>query len=676
MNANLGSGDLLAGRYRLVDELGRGGMGVVWRATDEVLRRDVAVKEVKAPAGLEEDQVRQLYARLEQEGRAAARVDHPNVITVFDVASEDGRPWIVMELVRGVSLADALAADGPLPPRRAADVGSKVLAALRVAHAAGVLHRDVKPGNVLIANDGRVVLTDFGIAVIEGSSAITRTGELVGSPEFLAPERALGRSPGAASDLWSLGVTLYAAVEGRSPFRRTTALTTLQAVVDEAPPPSARAGALAPVIEGLLRKDPGERLSGEQAQRSLDEIAAGGEGRPPAGGAFGPAPTMAADPSGYGTGTPAAAPVGAPVGPATGTFTGTPSGATAGVQAGTPVGVGAGTGGGTTGPLPGAAQPPTQAHPQTHPQPGGQSGGGPDVTVIGHRADGGARPGGGGRPEDGGRRRGPGRGRVLLVAAIVVAALAGGSIAFASLGDERGGGGSAKGGGDRSSSAGITGGAGNSTAPTADESSTDSQGEDGGRTGGTGEGEDGGTKYGTTTGGNGTTGNNGGGNHNQHITVTVHAQAVRDHYAGTCPPPVGHAPYFTASIQVSGTPATVKYRWLTGSGGGSGWLTLEFAAGGPASKTVEHTEAPAASVTDWIAVDVSSPQAVQSAHVQFTVECHTDGGTDSGTTEGTGATEGAGTTEGTGAAAGGAAGRTPVEGGTTETSPDAATTET
>ncbi|MFH8790417.1 serine/threonine-protein kinase [Streptomyces roseoverticillatus] len=269
-------GRVVAGRYRLLEQLGRGGMGVVWRARDEVLDRDVAVKEVRAPAGLLDHEVRQLYVRLEREARAAARIAHPHVVTVFDVASDEGRPWIVMELVRGLSLADALETEGPLPPAHAAHIGAGVLSALRGAHAAGVLHRDVKPGNVLLANDGRVVLTDFGIATVEGSSALTRTGELVGSPEFLAPERALGHPPGPASDLWSLGVTLYAAVEGVSPFRQDTPLSTMRAVVDQQLPAPVRAGALAPVLAGLLRKDPALRLGAEEAEDMLRAVSRGG----------------------------------------------------------------------------------------------------------------------------------------------------------------------------------------------------------------------------------------------------------------------------------------------------------------------------------------------------------------------------------------------------------------
>ncbi|WP_367040344.1 serine/threonine-protein kinase [Streptomyces sp. Je 1-332] len=267
---------VIAGRYRLLAPLGEGGMGTVWRARDEVLGREVAVKEVRAPAGLPAGEVDRLYARLEREAWAAARIPHRNVVTVYDVASEDGRPWIVMELVRGLSLSDVLDAEGPMAPQRAARVGAEVLAALRAAHDAGVLHRDVKPGNVLIANDGRVVLTDFGIAMVEGSSALTMTGEVVGSPEFLAPERALGQRPGPESDLWSLGVLLYASVEGHSPFRQDTPLSTLRAVVDEELPPPRNAGPLVPVIEGLLRKDPAARISAADAENQLRLVAAGG----------------------------------------------------------------------------------------------------------------------------------------------------------------------------------------------------------------------------------------------------------------------------------------------------------------------------------------------------------------------------------------------------------------
>ncbi|UQX04899.1 protein kinase [Streptomyces sp. RerS4] len=278
-------------------------MGVVWRARDEVLGREVAVKEVRAPAGLDAAEVGRMYRRLEREAWAAARVSHRGVVTVYDVASEDGRPWIVMELVRGLSLADVLEAEGPMSPQRAAHIGEQVLAALRSAHGSGVLHRDVKPANVLIGNDGRVVLSDFGIAGLSGSSALTMTGELLGSPEFMAPERALGSDPGPESDLWSLGVMLYAAVEGVSPFRRDTAVSTLQAVVEAELPPPRRAGPLAPVVEGLLRKDPGSRLSAAEAARMLRIIGAGGAVRDSGGPASGPGayPTPGPGPASYPT---------------------------------------------------------------------------------------------------------------------------------------------------------------------------------------------------------------------------------------------------------------------------------------------------------------------------------------------------------------------------------------
>ncbi|MFJ5263022.1 serine/threonine-protein kinase [Streptomyces sp. NPDC088387] len=294
MSEEPGNERVIAGRYRLLSPLGEGGMGTVWRARDEVLHREVAVKEVRAPAGLATSEVERMYARLEREAWAAARVANRNVVTVYDVATEDGRPWIVMELVRGVSLAELLEAEGPMAPPQAAQIGAEVLSALRAAHEVGVLHRDVKPANVLLSNDGRVVLTDFGIAMVEGSSALTMTGEVVGSPEFLAPERALGRTPGPESDLWSLGVLLYAAVEGVSPFRMATPLNTLRAIVDEELPEPRNAGPLAPVIEGLLRKDPAERLSADRAERDLRLVGAGGTPRADPVRSGPTAPTMAA----------------------------------------------------------------------------------------------------------------------------------------------------------------------------------------------------------------------------------------------------------------------------------------------------------------------------------------------------------------------------------------------
>ncbi|MFD0373509.1 serine/threonine-protein kinase [Streptomyces sp. NPDC127114] len=273
-----GTGLLLAGRYRLGESIGRGGMGKVWRAHDEVLHRVVAVKELTAGRFVAEADRLVLHARTQKEARAAARITHPGVVTVHDVLEHDDRPWIVMQYVDGPSLADAAKEAGTIEPREAARIGLHVLGALRAAHAAGVLHRDVKPGNVLLARDGRVLITDFGIAAIEGDSSITRTGELVGSIDYLAPERVRGGDPGPASDLWSLGATLYAAVEGNSPFRRSSPISTMQAVVTEEPPYPEKAGALAPVIVALLRKDPDQRPRADEAERMLLDAM---EGRAP-----------------------------------------------------------------------------------------------------------------------------------------------------------------------------------------------------------------------------------------------------------------------------------------------------------------------------------------------------------------------------------------------------------
>ncbi|MER5208221.1 serine/threonine-protein kinase [Streptomyces sp. NPDC002825] len=274
-----GSGLLLAGRYRLGESIGRGGMGKVWRAHDEVLHRVVAVKELTAGRFVAEADRLVLHARTQKEARAAARITHPGVVTVHDVLEHDNRPWIVMQYVDGPSLADAAKEAGTIEPREAARIGLHVVGALRAAHAAGVLHRDVKPGNVLLARDGRVLITDFGIAAIEGDSTITRTGEIVGSIDYLAPERVQGGDPGPASDLWSLGATLYTAVEGTSPFRRTSPISTMQAVVTEEPPHPAKAGPLASVIVALLRKDPAQRPRADEAERMLLDAM---EGRAPA----------------------------------------------------------------------------------------------------------------------------------------------------------------------------------------------------------------------------------------------------------------------------------------------------------------------------------------------------------------------------------------------------------
>ncbi|MFD3549091.1 serine/threonine-protein kinase [Streptomyces sp. NPDC058655] len=277
MEQQTGGGAVLAGRYRLIEPIGRGGMGKVWRAHDELLHRSVAVKELTAGLYVAQADRDVLHARTQKEARAAARIQHPAVVTVHDVLEHDDRPWIVMEYIDGPSLAEAAKAAGRIEPREAARIGLHVLGALRAAHAVGVLHRDVKPGNVLLAKDGRVLLTDFGIAAIEGDSSITRTGEIVGSIDYLAPERVTGGAPDPASDLWSLGATLYTAVEARSPFRRTSPISSLQAVVNDEPPPQRQSGALGPVITALLRKDPAERPSAMEAERMLMEAMEGRE---------------------------------------------------------------------------------------------------------------------------------------------------------------------------------------------------------------------------------------------------------------------------------------------------------------------------------------------------------------------------------------------------------------
>ncbi|GAQ55138.1 serine/threonine-protein kinase PknA [Streptomyces acidiscabies] len=274
-NVNQMQGLLIAGRYRLVDSIGSGGMGRVWRAHDELLHRAVAIKELTAALYVAEADQPVLLARTRAEARAAARINHSAVVTVHDVLEHDGRPWIVMELVEGRSLADAVKADGRVEPTEAARIGMWVLRALRAAHSAGVLHRDVKPGNVLLSEDGRVLLTDFGIAQIEGDTTITRTGEVVGSVDYLAPERVRGNDPGPSSDLWALGATLYTAVEGRSPFRRTSPLSTMQAVVQEEAADPQHAGVLGPVITALLRKDPATRPGIAEAEQMLAEVAEG-----------------------------------------------------------------------------------------------------------------------------------------------------------------------------------------------------------------------------------------------------------------------------------------------------------------------------------------------------------------------------------------------------------------
>ncbi|MFC6086237.1 protein kinase domain-containing protein [Sphaerisporangium aureirubrum] len=258
-------------RYRLLSPVGRGGMGMVWHAHDVLLDRDVAVKELILPLGLDHAGTQVAHRRMLREARSAARLSHPGIVTVHDVVEEDGRPWIVMELVRAWSLEQAVRQSGPLPVVQAAEIGVRVLDALRHAHAAGILHRDVKPGNVLLTAD-RVVLTDFGIAAIEGDVTITQTGLLMGSPAYIPPERLQGRPITHAADLWSFGATLYAAVEGRPPYEGPDAVAVLGAVLTQEPNRAQRAGALLPVIEGLLRKNPADRMPAVQAAELLERV--------------------------------------------------------------------------------------------------------------------------------------------------------------------------------------------------------------------------------------------------------------------------------------------------------------------------------------------------------------------------------------------------------------------
>ncbi|MFF1921418.1 serine/threonine-protein kinase [Streptomyces sp. NPDC058221] len=265
-------GRLLAGRYRLGEVLGRGGMGTVHRAVDETLGRTVAVKELRFPTAIDDDEKRRLITRTLREAKAIARIRNNGAVTVYDVVDEDDRPWIVMELIEGRSLAEAVREDGVLTPRRAAEVGLAILDVLRSAHREGILHRDVKPSNVLISEDGRVVLTDFGIAQVEGDPSVTSTGMLVGAPSYISPERARGHKPGPPADLWSLGGLLYASVEGCPPYDKGSAIATLTAVMTEPLDPPKNAGPLEEVIYGLLARDPEQRLDDAGARALLNDV--------------------------------------------------------------------------------------------------------------------------------------------------------------------------------------------------------------------------------------------------------------------------------------------------------------------------------------------------------------------------------------------------------------------
>ncbi|MFI9811212.1 serine/threonine-protein kinase [Saccharothrix variisporea] len=293
-----GEGRLVAGRYRLRRSLGRGGMGVVWLAHDEYLDREVAIKEIVPPRGRvirdDDPEVR----RALREARAAAKLSkHPGIITVHDVVTDGGLPMIVMELLHGRSLSEVLEAEGPMAVDRAARIGAQVLDALDYAHGHGVLHRDVKPGNVMLVDD-QVVLTDFGIALVDGDSVLTATGQLPGVPEYISPERIGGAEAGPAADLWSVGIMLYGMVVGRTPFSRGDVQATLGAVLSWDPAPDPRVGRLASVINGLLRKKPAERMTARDAIGKLSEIAARGTSTPPGSRVRLDLPTAVVDPAG------------------------------------------------------------------------------------------------------------------------------------------------------------------------------------------------------------------------------------------------------------------------------------------------------------------------------------------------------------------------------------------
>ncbi|MFE9764509.1 serine/threonine-protein kinase [Streptomyces sp. NPDC005808] len=263
-------GDIVDGRFELIERLGSGGMGTVWRARDTVLHRDVALKAVRPDAAASEA----VRERVLREARALARLSHPHVVMVHHIVDVAPHPWIVMELVPGTSLQDRLD-KGPLTPVEAAGLGRQVLSALHAAHTAGIQHRDVKPPNILLRPDGAAVLTDFGIAALHDATALTLTGELIGSPEYMAPERIRGHDESPASDLWSLGVVLYVCVEGVSPLRRATSLATLAAVIDDPVPPPLRSGPLAPVLEALLVRDPAARPDAARLDTMLAEVESG-----------------------------------------------------------------------------------------------------------------------------------------------------------------------------------------------------------------------------------------------------------------------------------------------------------------------------------------------------------------------------------------------------------------
>lgn len=344
---------VIDGRFKLGERLGGGGMGLVWRARDLELHREVALKEVRPPDPLllegDPDAARMLRERVLREARSLARLQHPNVVTIHHIvtSAEVAHPWLVMELVRGGSLQDRLD-QGPLTPPEAATLGRGVLAALRAAHAEGILHRDVKPANVLLRPDGTPVLTDFGIAALRESATLTATGDLIGSPEYIAPERIRGREGDPSSDLWSLGMLLYVAVEGRHPLRRGTALATLAAVLDEPIPTPRRAGTLHGVLEALLDRAPEQRPDAARLDELLASAATVGAGLGGPGGTVSDARASSAEVNSRAeTVTSGPRPAAGPAGPDESALRASPSNAgQAGSRAHPPADAGTGAGGG------------------------------------------------------------------------------------------------------------------------------------------------------------------------------------------------------------------------------------------------------------------------------------------------------------------------------------------